>query len=551
MMNEAGDMRTYQVTIFLLLGLVFLSATLPLGAVGGVYGQTKHGNQTTGVLRSGLAPNDVSTYPRGHCIHCHEQHGSVNGSSYAPFSYLLFKANDNTLCYECHTGNGSALVYQGSTNYDLSIHKTSASVLWPGATPIARSGAGNQGLCLNCHNPHGYKDGALSTPIPSMTFAKEENLCLTCHDAGGPAPAAKDVNTPFGKVYKHPIAAYNGIHSIPESAATSFNWSTSKHVECVDCHNPHRSQNTLHTAGTNAISTTSPLYGAWGVDLSVWPAIWTVPSTANWVVYKPPTYPNNAAKEYQVCFKCHSNYCFSSASVNTTFTTGSGGVVTDQAWEFNPNNKSMHPVVTTLTLAAGTTAPKTLAGANQLTAAWTAAGTKTMYCSDCHGNDVTTSGQGPHGSARPYILKGPNVYWPTNSAGTLYGLGNNNATNAHLSGLFCMNCHPMRAAAANTWYNNVHTRHAGQEGNFTGAPITNACIRCHILVPHGGKMSRLIGSSNTGSTMPLRYAYAGVLSNMYVRRFTKRAATAYGKADCYITTPAACNTHGNNAGETW
>ena len=527
----------------------------PVFGVGGVYSQTKHGNTTSGVLRSSVIPNDVSTYPRSHCIHCHEQHGSVNGSSYIPFPYLLFNANNNTLCYDCHTNNGSAQIYHGSVNYDLSIHKTSASALWPGPTPVARTGVGNQGLCLNCHNPHGYKDGAFSTPIKNMAFAKEENLCLTCHDAGGPAPAAKDINTPIAKAAKHPVATYLGVHGIPETTTASFSWTTNKHVECVDCHNPHRVQSTLHTAGVNTIANTSPLYGTWGVEVNgAWPAIWTQP--VSWLRYEPPTYPNGAAKEYQICFKCHSWYAFGALGApTTTLPTGSGGNVTDQAWEFNPNNKSMHPIVLTLAAAAGTTAPKTLAAANQLTAAWTAGGTKTMFCSDCHGNDSTTQGQGPHGSAAPYILKGTSAgartYWPTNSAGTLYNLGNNNATNAHLSGLFCMNCHPMRAAAANTWYNKVHTEHAGSQGNFTGAPVNNACIRCHILVPHGGKMSRLIGSSNTGSTMPLRYAYLGVLSNMYVRRFTKRAAASYNRPDCYITTPSACNTHGTNAGETW
>jgi hypothetical protein len=46
------------------------------------------------------------------------------------------------------------------------------------------------------------------------------------------------------------------------------------------------------------------------------------------------------------------------------------------------------------------------------------------------------------------------------------------------------------------------------------------------MVPHGGKMSRLIGDSD--GTMPERYAYNNVLGQMDVQSFKKAAGGLYG-----------------------
>jgi hypothetical protein len=211
--------------------------------------------------------------------------------------------------------------------------------------------------------------------------------------------------------------------------------------------------------------------------------------------------------------------------------------------EFNPNNKSAHPVVVTLNNQTGSTGTKPLA-ATQLSAPWAAnRGNQTMYCSDCHGTDSENAGdpKGPHGSSYKYMLKGTGKYWPTNASGVLYTLGNNPTNNNHLAGLFCMNCHPVQSATGVS-YNNVHNEHDGsQVGNV-------ACIRCHILVPHGGKMSRLIGDND--GTMPVRYAYLGTITNMYIRKFTKALTpTGYGTTNCYSSS-SGCSPHLSSANGT-
>jgi len=49
------------------------------------------------------------------------------------------------------------------------------------------------------------------------------------------------------------------------------------HIECDDCHNPIL-RGDCGTLGTNAITSTSPIWGAGGVEPS-WPAAWSVPTT--------------------------------------------------------------------------------------------------------------------------------------------------------------------------------------------------------------------------------------------------------------------------------
>ncbi|MEW5801498.1 MAG: hypothetical protein AB1847_05260 [bacterium] len=159
---------------------------------------------------------------------------------------------------------------------------------------------------------------------------------------------------------------------------------------------------------------------------------------------------------------------------------------------------------------------------------------KTMMCSDCHSNNEIsgTTAQGPHGSTVKWMLKGRNRAWPTLQAsengtgtGTLRKIGNT-ATPNHRSvkdgnpdgnGLFCLNCHSTVSFSKNKYgvqdNTNVHISHAA------GWPDGPECVRCHIMVPHGAKLSRLIGDQN--GTMPSRYAFNNDLSNMWVTKFWK------------------------------
>jgi hypothetical protein len=121
-----------------------------------------------------------------------------------------------------------------------------------------------------------------------------------------------------------------------------------------------------------------------------------------------------------------------------------------------------------------------------------AIGTQTMYCSDCHGSNVTSTTSvipdntvpatgagnpwGPHGSANPFILKG---VW--------------NKDSSHTNGPLCLKCHnPMTASAFNGSKGNLHVHHNNK--------ITTAnriqCTWCHVAVPHGWKNKSLVLNLN-------------------------------------------------------
>jgi hypothetical protein len=225
------------------------------GATGGAFTSTKHGGADVdgesqpGVDRSvnpevGVFYYDVTDageYEPGECNHCHEPHASFGGSEPRPFttephSYLLFRDNDNTLCWYCHEninfdpffngGVGRWKFYQGKAIFEDSSHESDPNFTWPGDTDLANDGTiwprdyGNQarpnadfGKCINCHTPHGIKDasntpghdfGTISTSnyvvgtdptandkelIYRQAIAREEALCLNCHDHATLGPA--------------------------------------------------------------------------------------------------------------------------------------------------------------------------------------------------------------------------------------------------------------------------------------------------------------------------------------------------------------------------
>ncbi len=305
--------------------------------------------------------------------------------------------------------------------------------------------------------------------------------------------------------YSHGVYTYNGRHRANTTDENLAYIAANKHVECEDCHNPHAATAGIHALKTNAVSGT--LTGVSG-------AVATWATTTNWSTAS--SYAlGTATKEYEICFKCHSGANTNLATWNANWT--------DVARDFSPKNRSIHPVTVALNDASRTNAltAKALTAA-AMTAAWSSVGTQTMYCSDCHGEGVTTpAAQGPHGSAVAFLLKGTNTLWPANATGTLYTIGSN-------TGVFCRNCHTMTNSN-----NTVHN---------TGNHSSVACIRCHVLVPHGSGMSRLIGDSDSAN-MPARMAYQGNKANMWIAAFTKGTTptSGYSTSNCAATATSGCS----------
>lgn len=506
----------------------------------------------TPTASSGYAATDYSaTTPFGICLSCHTsaltkdaaRQASETNSTQTP---AITQANYNTSAHQYNVATTMKTV--GTAAFNANCSKCHNAKNGEGTTTFQNNAA--SGKAFGTHDSSTRRLLAALGGTPGTDY--EEGFCYRCHskaaDAIGGTKKTVDANDWYGavttmsggstdiyqafqKANKHNVAGYSSLHKPSSTDETLAYISANKHIECDDCHNPHAAGATKHTQGTNAVSAVlssvsgaipSGTYGTTGTGTN-----WSMGTT---------TYSlNTATKEYEICFKCHSNANTSLATWNSTWT--------NVALEFNPSNQSYHPVVGALPATdPGANGSNRLA-ANQLSGGWTPG--QTMYCSDCHGNDAASpAAQGPHGSARAFILKGPNTYWPTNASGVLYQTGSSSVA-ADLTGLFCLNCHPLRvsAIARATWYNNVHTEHDGpQLGNV-------ACIRCHILVPHGGKMSRLIGDND--GTMPARYAYQGNLANMYIDSFIKASTpTGYNAGNCQSNS-SGCTTHGAITGENW
>lgn len=439
--------------------LLTLCFILPDRANSGPYLDSQHGDTTYGVTRSTI-DTKYSTFSKGNCAHCHEQHASLDGAEPIPYT--------DTAEYG-HAG-----------------------------------------------------------PDLAELFSYEEGVCEMCHD-GSPVP--RDVKTQRLKTYHHPISEYSGQHTMSRmeygQSGAPFR-GAKRHAECADCHEPHyigdpgttyHTYNAANPANNNLVS--NPIKGVWGVEPTTDP-LWSPPT--GYTELK--TVAVGSAKEYQICFKCHSYYAFqdSDGIIDST------KPITDQAMEFSKGNKSVHPVRVGLSSQTGSYAPRALTAA-QMKSPWNTAanmGVQTMYCCDCHGNDAT-SPVGPHGSNVKFMLRGTGKYWPTKADGTT--LWKLNSTDAANPDLFCKNCHPIYPGGPEEgWYNVVHVR--------DGQHWTYPCVTCHVAVPHGSKRSRLIGYN----TDPAPYDYGN--NSLKLTGIKKTTGPLLWEKENCGSTIAPCDPHG-------
>ncbi|MCH7880257.1 MAG: hypothetical protein IIB69_01535 [Proteobacteria bacterium] len=477
-----------------------------------------------------------------------------------------FSQADDILCLACHDKLGQA--WSTSAHADSAvadeIYSPTASSQreFPDNLPVWKAS------CLNCHDTHTVigaerllREGtdSLSSPKTGGNAAQEE-ACYTCHSndggvlvgQGGAAFEVPDIKTDFFFGLTHmPITtddqpAATETHDITNADLiedkTKFN-NSNRHVECTDCHNPHRVTKNrlfnnagstvagthLHAAGHTNIAS-GVLKGSWGVepsygsanfDPNVLPLLYTIKSGdggtgANIAV-------NNAhvTREYQICLKCHSDYAFGSnppmlgdSGGNTS--SGTNGMIqyTNQAMEFQApvthrgqvtttdsgasaayssnNHRSWHPVMG----PTGRTTSIRDARANNWLSPWNNTadiGNQTMYCSDCHGSDtasgtvVPSGGEngkpwGPHGSSNNFILKGN---WDAST-------GTNNSND------LCFKCHSYTLYATEgdgasgfggDGDDNLHSVHAKRIDRVR-------CSWCHVAVPHGWKNKAFLVNLN-------------------------------------------------------
>ncbi|MCP5052403.1 MAG: hypothetical protein GY940_34870 [bacterium] len=271
------------------------------------------------------------------CTSCHDPHKDIYGD------FLVKNNQGASICKTCHQPTG----YTGISTHDTSTATWNGS----GQNPWPHTGnttvMGNS--CLNCHYSHGAggKHRLLSSNV-------EEQVCFACHNGR----VGIDIEAVSRKQNTHRVSVYSGIHDPAEDILSG-----SKHVECADCHNPHRLNST--TAG--APNVPGRLAGVPGMAI-----------TGNMVA--------ESQYEYEVCLKCHGQNRYKVATpVNRVFTYSNIRLA------FSPSNASYHAVA----------AQGTASRVPSLKPPYTAS--SRLYCTDCHNNDSGPAG--PHGSRWDYILE--------------------------------------------------------------------------------------------------------------------------------------------------
>jgi predicted CXXCH cytochrome family protein len=275
------------------------------------------------------------------CTSCHDPHSDDNGK------FLSVGNRGGALCLTCH---GTFPFWAQSTH-------ANSMATWNGMGidpwPDTEWSTVAENACGNCHQQH-----SAGGPERLLKYGLEEQNCLPCHNA---TVAQTDLTTPFNKISRHPIEFSSGEHDPAEPTIID-----TRHVECVDCHNPHA------------------VVPSQAGDLGVLKGVTGISSAGIEV--------SAINKDFELCFRCHGDG-YNKPPPRTPRQLDQQNL----REAFLSNNPSYHPVGTTGTNmeVPSLLLPYTI--------------NSVMECRDCHDNDNSaalggTGPRGPHGSNYAPIL---------------------------------------------------------------------------------------------------------------------------------------------------
>lgn len=286
-----------------------------------------------------------------HCTTCHDPHNNQLGN------FLRETDLRSAICLSCHQMAG----------WQRCAHALSpAPVTGRAVDPAERLPYSNvaENACTNCHKIHSARE-----PERLLRFRLEEDNCLNCHSGG---VARFNIASELMKPSAHNPRDFRGIHDPTEDIRVAR-----RHVECVDCHNPH-------AAGNETIS------------LEGRPTAGLIGNTLRFVTgVARGGRPVEVSKfEYEVCFKCHAGGSFERRQtvIPRQITQ------TNTRLEFQPSNPSFHPVI----------GPRNNPDVTSLLPPWNTS--SIIRCTDCHNSDQAANGgpasgpKGPHGSIYEPLL---------------------------------------------------------------------------------------------------------------------------------------------------
>jgi predicted CXXCH cytochrome family protein len=358
-----------------------------------------------------------------HCTTCHDAHNNEYGD------FLRIPQVRSTICLSCHELDG----------WRISSHAISgAAVGGRGVDPREQlpyhTVADN--ACTSCHKVH-----SAEAPERLLRFRREEDNCLNCHNG---SVADTNILSDQRKRSTHPVGRYTGRHEPDEEYRRA-----KRHVECVDCHNPHAVTSDVRTLKRLTLShevLPGPVTGATrhvtGVNSNGRPV-------------------DEARFEYEICFKCHADGVLRAerSAILRQITQ------MNTRLEFQDSNPSFHPVLG----MRGNDDVVSLISPLRVGSV--------IRCTDCHNSDSADRGGaiGPHGSIyEPLLIDNYSTHDFTTESPTAYSL--------------CYRCHDRQSILGDESFP-LHRVHVVNE--------RTPCSACHDA--HG--ISRTQGNATMHSNL--------------------------------------------------
>jgi len=347
------------------------------------------------------------------CTACHEPHDNSFGN------FLVMSNQNGQLCTACHAPTG----------WLASSHATS-SATWNGLGrdpwPDSDQTTVAQNACGSCHKNHAAGRGQRL-----LRDRAEEDNCLSCHNGN---VATSNLTTELSKTYGHKVQDYVDVHDPAEDFSLA---SLPRHVECMDCHNPHQSSAQEGSVAGGVPLVSGATTGVSGIDI-------------DGAALSAATYT------YEICFKCHSTN-----SMQATAPIVRQLEQNNTRLELHPANPSFHPVAA---VGQNTNVPSLIYPLTEQSR---------ISCLSCHNNPATSGPRGPHGSDFPFLLAAEYV--------TL-----DFSTETELTYRLCYQCHSRSNLLSDQSF--PHNRHVVTE--------KTPCSACHD--PHG--VSILQGGNSTNNS---------------------------------------------------
>ena len=346
------------------------------------------------------------------CTSCHEPH--VQSIDPVAGDFLVMNNAGSALCLACHVSDPGQILNKPShavrtengiigslsrapsgkfnsfSHWNRSAHEQAVYKVSKTAK-LGPYGNTKQNGCLSCHAPHNAPGAASLLTGPTQSVAGMDTTtqnCMSCHNGGSTiSPAIPNVFAEFAKI-GHPFPTGHNQHAANESEVLNKN----RHATCVDCHDPHASNQTPTFALTTIRGSQ---YGAIGI------------SASDGVSVLSP-----AANQFETCLRCHGT----SAGKQILAVYGylptrivSAGDPLNLIPQFSATARSSHPVM------HDSNSP--LPQPSLLKFMWNLDGhtqgrplNTRILCTDCHNADDNrefggSGPNGPHGSRFSHILE--------------------------------------------------------------------------------------------------------------------------------------------------